>query len=69
MRYVAPHFQGQVRPLIASRDHVEERGLDIFGSAGRALARAYLDAGKDVPAELNEGLDAPERVGQSAGDA
>ena len=72
MRYVAPHFQGQVRPLIASRDHVEERRLDIFGAAGRALVRAYLDAGKEVPADLSEVREGAERAGsggQSSADA
>ena len=66
MRYVAPRFQGQIDPLISARDHVEDRHLDIFGAAGRAVALAYLEAGKEVPEEMRELLEDHESEPQEA---
>ena len=57
MRYVAPRYQGQLAPLETSRDFVEERQLDIFGASGAAMAKAFDDAGKEMPEMLKEGLE------------
>ena len=49
MRYVAPKYQGQLDRLVASRDFVEDRQLDIFGAGQKAMAKAFSDAGKELP--------------------
>ena len=49
MRYVAPRYQGQLDRLVASRDFVEDRQLDIFGAGQKAMAKAFADAGKELP--------------------
>jgi len=49
MRYVAPRSQGQLDRLVASRDFVEDRQLDIFGAGTKAMAKAFEDAGKELP--------------------
>ena len=48
-RYVAPHFQGQLGPIVANRDWFEERLGDIFAQSGEATKRAFIDAGKEPP--------------------
>jgi limonene 1,2-monooxygenase len=53
-RYVAPHFQGQMDSILASRDWFEERFDDMFGPMAGATARAFFDAGKELPPELLE---------------
>ncbi len=49
MRYAAPRFQGQLERVTASRDFVEDRQLDIFGAGNKAMAKAFADAGKELP--------------------
>ena len=49
MRYVAPRYQGQLDRIVASRDFVEDRQLDIFGAGQKAMAKAFADAGKELP--------------------
>jgi limonene 1,2-monooxygenase len=52
MRYVAPVFQGQMDTLVANRDWVEDNMATIFGGAGQAMAKAFVDAGKDMPEQM-----------------
>ena len=47
-RYVAPHFQGQIAPIEASRDWVAQAG-DQLGTRGAATRKAFEDAGKALP--------------------
>ncbi len=54
MRYVAPRYQGQLDRLVASRDFVEDRQLDIFGAGAKAMAKAFQDAGKELPPEFQQ---------------
>ena len=35
--------------MVASRDFVEDRQLDIFGAGTKAMAKAFKDAGKELP--------------------
>lgn len=51
-RFVAPHFQGQLRTLEESRDWVEENVRHVFRGTPKAMAKAYTDAGKELPASL-----------------
>ena len=60
MRYVAPRFQGQLERIVGSRDFVEDRQLDIFGAGSKAMAKAFTDSGKEVPADLRAGIEANE---------
>ena len=48
-RYVAPHFQGQIEPLVANRDWFEEHLGDIFGPTAEAQKRAFTDLGREPP--------------------
>jgi limonene 1,2-monooxygenase len=51
-RYVAPHFQNQLGPIYESRDWVEDHQRLVFGQVGEAFAKAFDDAGKEIPAEV-----------------
>jgi limonene 1,2-monooxygenase len=56
MRYVAPVFQGQIDPIVQSRDWIETNMRQIFGATPDAMARAFKDAGKELPEALAEQL-------------
>jgi limonene 1,2-monooxygenase len=49
MRYVSPIFQGQMDTLVANRDWIEDNMAAVFGGAGAAMAKAFDDAGKQMP--------------------
>jgi limonene 1,2-monooxygenase len=51
-RYVAPRFQGQLEPIYQSRDWVEEHMREVFGGTLPAMAKAFTDAGKELPAAI-----------------
>ncbi len=51
-RYVMPQFQGQMPKVLASRDWFEASFEHAFGGGGAATRRAYTDAGKQLPPEL-----------------
>ena len=51
-RYVAPRFQGQIDVLEANRDFIEGRQGAVFGPGMAAYAKAFADAGKEVPEAL-----------------
>jgi limonene 1,2-monooxygenase len=51
-RYVAPRFQGQIDTLEANRDFIEGRQGAVFGPGTAAYAKAFADAGKEVPEAL-----------------
>jgi limonene 1,2-monooxygenase len=57
-RYVAPVFQSQIEPLVATRDWVEGNQRAIFGRVGKAFEKAFDDAGKGVPDEVSLALQA-----------
>lgn len=52
MRYVAPVFQGQMETVLANRDWIEDNMSTVFGGAGQAMAKAFDDAGKEMPAHI-----------------
>ncbi len=51
-RHVAPRFQGQLEPIYQSRDWVEEHMREVFGGTLPAMAKAFTDAGKELPAAI-----------------
>jgi limonene 1,2-monooxygenase len=53
-RYVAPRFQGQLDAIYESRDWVEGNMMQVFGANPQAMAKAYTDAGKELPKVLAE---------------
>ena len=55
-RYVMPHFQGQLAPVVANRDWIEGNLSTVFRRSQGALRKAYADAGKDIPDEMRERL-------------
>lgn len=57
-RYVAPHFQSQLGPLTQSRDWVEEHQGQVFGPTVPAFAKAFEDAGKEVPEAVRKAQEA-----------
>lgn len=57
-RYVMPHFQGQLEPLVEQRDWFEQNRLTIFGGSMAATVKAFTDAGKEIPAEVQKQMDA-----------
>jgi limonene 1,2-monooxygenase len=71
-RYVAPHFQGQLQPLLENRDWFEGNRLEIFGGSAAASVKAFTDAGKEIPEEVKqqmEAMAARRRAIQEAADA
>ena len=53
-RYVAPRFQGQLDPIMVSRNWVENNLRAVFGATPAATERAFEDAGKPLPPALAE---------------
>ena len=51
-RYVMPHFQGQMDPIVDARNWFEDARRDIFGQFGEATVNAFKDAGKEVPEQI-----------------
>lgn len=66
MRYVAPVFQGQVDRLTESRDFVEDNRRGIFGATPRAMAKAFEDAGKEMPEAVKQ-MTRPKKSGEQQG--
>jgi limonene 1,2-monooxygenase len=50
-RYVAPHFQGQLRPVSANQQWVAGNRATIFAPAQAAIGKAFADAGIEIPPE------------------
>lgn len=55
-RYVAPRFQGQLDWLEENRNWIEDRQGEVFGPTTAAYAKAFTDAGKELPAPMQEAL-------------
>lgn len=51
-RFVAPHFQGQLAPLTEGRDWIEDNLRDVWRGVPQAMAKAFIDAGKELPESL-----------------
>jgi limonene 1,2-monooxygenase len=57
-RFVAPHFQNQLGPIIDNRDWVEGQMQTVFGGLAPAFAKAFTDHGKQPPAPIAAMLEA-----------
>lgn len=55
-RYVMPVFQGQLQTVVDNRNWIEDNMREIFGGVGVAMAKAFDDAGKELPPELASAL-------------
>jgi limonene 1,2-monooxygenase len=53
-RYVMPRFQGSPATLQASNEWARANRKTIFGPNVEAVRRAYLDAGREIPAEYRQ---------------
>ncbi|BCW87555.1 Limonene 1,2-monooxygenase [Alphaproteobacteria bacterium SO-S41] len=53
-RYVMPRFQGQLGPIESNRDWIEGSLREVFSNTPAAMERAYADAGKPLPAAMEE---------------
>ncbi len=53
-RYVMPRFQGSVDSLRTSNEWARENRRGIFGPNVEAVRRAYLDAGRAIPADYRQ---------------
>jgi limonene 1,2-monooxygenase len=65
-RYVAPHFQSQLAPLYENRDWIEDNIRDVWRGVPKAMAKAYTDAGKELPESLRPKEEKPAEQGQPA---
>jgi limonene 1,2-monooxygenase len=50
-RYVMPHFQGSLGPIIGSNVWARENRKEVFGTTVEAVRRAFTDFGRAVPEE------------------
>ena len=55
-RWVMPHFQGSIEPIIASRDWARANRGDIFVPSIAAVKKAYDDAGRTAPEDYKARL-------------
>jgi limonene 1,2-monooxygenase len=53
-RYVMPRFQGSLATIEDSNAWARSNRKSIFGPNVEAVRRAYLDAGKEIPAEYRD---------------
>jgi limonene 1,2-monooxygenase len=53
-RYVMPRFQGSLDTVSGSNDWARGNRKTIFGPNVEAVRRAYLDAGREIPAEFRQ---------------
>jgi limonene 1,2-monooxygenase len=53
-RYVMPRFQGSLATIEDSNTWARSNRKSIFGPNVEAVRRAYLDAGKEIPAEFRD---------------
>jgi len=57
-RHVAPRFQGQIEVLEDNRNWIETRMTEVFRHTGAAQAKAFTDAGKELPPEMAKAMEA-----------
>ena len=50
-RYVMPHFQGSLGPIMGSNVWARENRKEVFGTTVEAVRRAFTDFGRAVPEE------------------
>ncbi|HEX5939394.1 MAG TPA: LLM class flavin-dependent oxidoreductase [Dehalococcoidia bacterium] len=65
-RYVAPHFQDSLVGLVDSQRWNEENKTTIFGSLPIAIAKAFNDAGEQLPEVFTAAAATPGTAGTAA---
>jgi limonene 1,2-monooxygenase len=65
-RYVMPRFQNQLTSIRESNDWARANRRVLFAPNVAAMAKAYIDAGRPVPPELQVRVDAFEKRAASA---
>ena len=65
-RYVMPRFQGSLATIADSNEWCRQNRRTIFGPNVEAIRRAYLDAGREVPAEFMARTTGARDVGPTA---
>src|SRR5581483_2722739 len=65
-RYVMPHFRGQLDPIADARHWFETSAREIWHNTGEASAKAFRDAGKEIPEALKQQLEAAARRREQA---
>ena len=66
MRYVAPRFQSHMERLTWARDFVEDNRRGIFGATPKAMAKAFDDAGKEMPEAVKKGFERMRKAREAA---
>lgn len=62
MRYVAPRFQGQISVIEDNRNWIEANMGAVFAKTGAAQVKAFADAGKELPPEMQKQMEAMRRA-------
>ncbi len=57
-RYVAPAFQGQLEVMTENRDWIETNVQTVHRGTAQASAKAFLDAGKELPEAMQKAMEA-----------
>ena len=65
-RYVAPQFQGQIEVLEDNRDWIETRMNQVFAHTGVAQIKAFEDAGKELPEQMKQQMEAMRKAREGA---
>jgi limonene 1,2-monooxygenase len=61
-RYVAPAFQGQLDVMTENRDWIETNIGAVFKGTAKANAKAFLDAGKELPEDMRKAMEAARKA-------
>jgi limonene 1,2-monooxygenase len=56
-RYVMPHFQSQLDPVVEARDWFDGNQRTIWAQSGAATVKAFEDAGKEVPEDIRKQME------------
>jgi limonene 1,2-monooxygenase len=65
-RYVAPRFQGQIEPIETNRTWIEQNQAIAFRGTVAAFSKAFADAGKEMPDQMRENLEAARRAREAS---
>ena len=65
-RYVAPRFQNQLETIEENRDWIEANNAIAFRGTNAAFAKAFEDAGKELPQQLKDGIEAARKAREAA---
>ncbi len=61
-RYVAPVFQGQISVMEDNRNWIETRMGAVFKGTAQAQVKAFTDAGKELPEQMKQAMEAARKA-------